>query len=163
MIPKEDGTVQVVCMIHHGHDHDCVNDHLRGQNQCPHLVLVVDLFPGVHRVSGVPDHSTANARRIVVAPQQSPNQTLAYQIETIGHRHQVQWAHEDTFVPPAVDKKNDLDSPSLVLTSGAEEASSGLVQNLCSHVELRDRNRVRVDATSYAPSRCHARVRSPGD
>jgi hypothetical protein len=40
MVPKEDGAVQVVYMIHH--DHDCVNDHLREQNQYPHSVLVID-------------------------------------------------------------------------------------------------------------------------
>lgn len=164
MIPKEDGTVQVACMTHHGHDHDCVNDHRREQNQCRHLMLVVDLFPeGVHRVSGVPDHSTAHGRRIAVAPLQNPNQTLVYQTETIGHRRQAQWAHKDKFDPPAVDTKDDPDSPSLVLTSDVEEASFGLAQSLCSRVELRDRNRVPVGATSYAPSRCHARVRSPGD
>lgn len=161
--PKEDGAVQVVCMIHHGHGHDCVNDRLREQNQYPHSVLVLDLFPGVHRVSDAPDHSIASVRRIVVALQQSRNQTRVYQTETIGHTRQDQWAHEDTFVPPAVDKKNDPDSPFPTLTSEAEEASSGRVRNLCSHVALRDRNHVRVDATSYAPSRGHARVRSLGD
>lgn len=163
MVPKEDGAVQVVCMIHHGHDHDCVNDHLREQSQYPHSVLVVDLFPGVHRVSGAPGHSIANVRQIVVAPQQSRNPSPVYQTATIDHTHLDQWAREDTFVPPVVDKKDDPDSPSLALTSDAEEVSSGQVRNLCSHVELRDRNHVRVDATSYAPSRSHARVRSLGD
>lgn len=160
MVPKEGGAVRVVCMIHHGHDHDCVNGHLREQNRYPHSVLVADLFRGVHRVSAVPDHSIANVRRIVVAPQQSRNQTPAYQTETIDHTRLDQWAREDTLVPPAVDKKNGPDSPSPALTSDAEEGSSGLVH---SHVELRDRNHVRVDATSYAPSRGHARVRSLGD
>lgn len=162
-IPKEDGAVQVVCMTHRGHGHGCVNDRLREQNQYPHSVLVLDLFPGVHRVSGAPDHSIASVRRIVVVLQPSRNQTPAYQTETIDHTRQDQWARDDRFVPPAVDKKNDPDSPSPTLTSDVEEASSGRVRNLYSHVELRDRNHVRVDATSYAPSRGHARVRSLGD
>jgi hypothetical protein len=117
----------------------------------------------VHRVSGAPGHSIANVRQIVVAPQQSRNPSPAYQTETIDHTCLDQWAREDTFVPPAVDKKDDPDSPSPTLTSDAEEASSELARNLCSHVQLRDRNHVRVDATSYAPSRGHARVRSLGD
>jgi len=157
MFPKEGGAVRMVCMIHHGHGHDCVNDHLREQNRYPHSMLVVDLFRGVHRVSAVPDHSIANVRRTVVAPQQSQNQTPAYQSATTDHIRLDQWARGNTFVPPAVDKKNGPDSP---LTSDAEEGSSGLVR---SHVGLRDRNHVRVDATSYAPSRGHARVRSLGD
>ena len=164
MFPKEGGAVQVVCMIHHGHDHDCVNDHLHEQNQYPHSVLVVDLFPGVHRVSGVPGHSIANVRRIVTAPRQSRNQSRAYQTETIDHTSPNQWTRgEDTSVLPSVDRKNDPGSPSPTLTSDGEEASSGLMRGSCSHVELRDRSHVRAAATSCAPSRGHARVRSLGD
>lgn len=155
MVPKEDDAVQVACMIHH--DHDCVDDHLREQNQYPHSVLVADLFPGVHRVSGAPGHSIANVHRIVAAPQQSRNQTRVYQTETVDHTCQDQWTREDTFVPPVVEKKNDPGSPSLALTSDGEEASSGLTRNLCSHVGLRGRNHVRVGATS------HVRVQSLGD
>lgn len=161
MIPKEDGAVQVVCMIHHGHDHDCVNDHLREQNQYPHSVLVLDLFPGVHRVSGAPDHSIANVCRIVVVPRQNRSQTRAYQTEMIDHTRQDRW--EDTSVPPAVDKRDDPDSPSPTLTSDEEEASFGRVRHLRSHVEFPDHNHVRADATSYVPSQGHARVRNLGD
>lgn len=163
MVPKEDGAVQVVCMIHHAHDHDCVNGHLREQNRYPHSVLVVDLVPGVHRVSDAPDHSIANVHRIVFAPQQSRNQNRAYQTETIDHTRLDQWAREDTFAPPAVDKKSGPDNPSLPLASNAEEASYGRVRNLRNHVALRDRNHARVDATSYAPSRGHAHVQNPRD
>jgi len=149
-------------MIHHDRDHDCVNDYLREQNQYPHSVLGVDLCPGVHRVSGAPGHSIASVHRIVFVPQQSRNQTRGYQTATIDRTRLDQWAREDTFGPLAVGK-DDPDSPCPALTSDAEEVSYGLVRNLCSHVEFRDRNHVRVDATSYAPSRGHARVRSLGD
>lgn len=164
-VPKEDGAVRVVCMIHHGHGHghDCVNGHLREQNQYPHSGLAVDLIPGVHRVSDAPGHSIANVRRIVVVPQQSRSQSRAYQTETIGHTRPSQRAREYTLVPPVVDTRDDLDNPSLALTSYAGEASSGPTRDLYSHVGLRDRNHARVAATSYAPSRGHARVRSLDD
>lgn len=153
----------MVHTIHHGHGHDCVNDRLREQSRCPHSGLVGGLFLGVHRVSAAPDHSVAHVRRIVFAPQQSQNQTRAYQTETIDHIRLDQWAREDTLAPPAVDKKNDPDSPSLASTSVAEAASFGLVRNWCSHVELRDRNHARVDATSDALFPGHAHVPGQGD
>ena len=116
MVPKEGGAVRVVCMIHHDHGHDCVNGHLHERNQCPHLGFGIGLFPGVHRVSGAPDHSTADVRRIVFEPRQNRNQTQAYQTEMIDHIRLDQRAREDTFAPLVVDKKNGLESPSLAWT-----------------------------------------------
>ena len=158
--PKEDGAVRVACRTHHGHGHDCVNGRLHEQSQYPHWVLVADSF-GVHRVSD--GHSIAHVGRIVVAPQQSQNPTRGYQSEKIVHTRPDRWIREDTFAPPAVDKRDDPDSPSPTVTSDAEEASSGAMRGLYSHVVLRDRNHARVAATSYAPSRGHARVRSLDD